>query len=79
MRDAQETVLALLSQIAPDVDLGSVDPNKDLRREIDLDSLDFQTLVEKVAQATGVQIPEIDYSQVRSLRGMSDYISARSG
>ena len=74
--DTRLEVLALLAQIAPDVDLTGLDPERDLRREIDLDSLDFQTLVERVAETTGVQIPETDYPQVRSLRGLSEYITA---
>lgn len=73
----REAVLALLREIAPDADLTSVDADRDLRREIDLDSLDFQTLIERVAETTGVEIPETDYPQVRSLRGLSEYLAAR--
>jgi acyl carrier protein len=71
------TLMELIGQIAPDVDVTSVDPEADLRRAADLDSLDFQSLVELVARDTGVEIPESDYPQVRSLRGLTDYVSAR--
>ena len=74
----REAVLALLREIAPDADLGSVDHDRDLRRAIDLDSLDFQTLIERVAETTGVEIPETDYPHVRSLRGMTEYVDART-
>lgn len=74
---AREAVEALVREIAPDADLTGVDPDRDLRRAIDLDSLDFQTLVERVAETTGIEIPETDYPQVRSLRGMSEYLAAR--
>lgn len=77
--DMEQAVLAMIQQIAPDADLGAIDPDRDLRRAADLDSLDFQTLVERVAETTGVEIPETDYPQVRSLRGMSDYITAHAG
>jgi acyl carrier protein len=33
--------------------------------------------VELVARDTGIEIPESDYPQVRSLRGLTDYVSAR--
>ena len=69
------TVLALIEQIAPDVDAASLDPDVDLRRAADLDSLDFQSLVELVAKDTGVEIPEADYPAVRSLRGLTDYVT----
>ncbi len=74
--ESRSVVAGLVEQIAPDVDLTSIDPERDMRREVDLDSLDFQTLVEQVAEATGVEIPETDYPQVRSLTGMSEYIAA---
>lgn len=75
--DARGLVLELLQQVAPDADLVAIDPDRDLRRAIDLDSLDFQTLVERVAERTGVEIPEVDYPQVRSLRGISEYLAVR--
>ena len=75
--DSRSVVLGLLRQIAPEADLDAIDPDRDLRREIDLDSLDFQTLIEQVAVSTGVEIPETDYPQVRSLSGLSGYVAAR--
>jgi acyl carrier protein len=75
--DRRESVLALIRQIAPDADVEGMDPERDLRREADLDSLDFQTLVERVAETMGVEIPEVDYPQVRTLRGMSEYLDVR--
>lgn len=71
------TLLGLIEQIAPDVDASTLDPEVDLRRAADLDSLDFQSLVELVAQDMGVEIPEADYPSVRSLRGLTDYVTAR--
>lgn len=68
----------LISQVAPDVDVDSLDPAVDLRRAADLDSLDFQSLVELVAGDLGVEIPEMDYPQVRSLQGMSEYVAAHT-
>ena len=75
--DVPVTLRGLIEQIAPDVDASSLDPDADLRRAADLDSLDFQSLVELVARDTGVEIPEADYPSVRSLRGLTDYVTAR--
>jgi acyl carrier protein len=78
--ESRTLVLALILDIAPEADADSLaaDADADLRRAADLDSLDFQTLVEGVAAATHVDIPEIDYPQVRSLRGLSEYVAAHS-
>ena len=75
--DVPAAVAGLIRQIAPEVDVTTLDPNADLRRAADLDSLDFQTLVELVADETGVEIPEADYAQVRSLVGLIEYITLR--
>lgn len=77
--ESRMAVLALIAEIAPDADVTRIDPEVDLRRAADLDSLDFQTLIERIAETMGVEIPEADYPQVRSLRGMSDYVQARNG
>lgn len=76
--DLPDTVLRLIEEIAPDVDARALDPDADVRREADLDSLDFQTLIELVARDTGVVIPEADYRDVRSINGLVAYLSRTS-
>lgn len=75
---ARSAVITQLSRIAPEADVSLVDPNADLRREIDLDSLDFLGLAEGLAASTGVNIPESDYDHVSSLNALVEYIAARS-
>lgn len=78
VEESRSLVAGLIGQIAPDVDVESVNPDADLRREADLDSLDFQSLVELIAKQAHVDIPEVDYPQVRSLRGLSEYVAAHT-
>ncbi len=75
---ARETVLELIGEIAPEVDMGSVPDDEDLRDAVDLDSLDFLTLVERVHEVTGVDVPENDYDQVRTLNGWAAYLAAHA-
>ncbi|MFC6238052.1 acyl carrier protein [Longivirga aurantiaca] len=77
--DARAAVLDLIAEIAPEIDIEAVPDDEDLRDAVDLDSLDFLTLVERVHETTGVDVPENDYDQVRTLRGWSDYLVARAG
>jgi len=76
--EARTAVLTALSRIAPEADLEALDPGADLRTEIDLDSMDFLGLVESLAETTGVDIPEADYHDVRSLDGLVVYVAARA-
>jgi acyl carrier protein len=76
--EARAAVLASLGQIAPEADLDLMDPGADMRQEIDLDSMDFLSLVEALSEHTGVSVPEEDYREVRSLDGMVAYLVAHA-
>jgi acyl carrier protein len=73
--EAMGVVTDALHHIAPEADLDDVDPAEDLRDEIDLDSLDFLNLIEGIKERTGVDVPEADYPQVRSLDGVVAYVA----
>ncbi|MBP1092677.1 acyl carrier protein [Bradyrhizobium diazoefficiens] len=47
-----------LNNIAPEVDLATVDPAADLREAIDIDSMDFLNFVTALHHRTGIDIPE---------------------
>ncbi len=75
--DVRKVVAEELNNIAPEVDLTTVDPNADLREAIDIDSMDFLNLVTALHQRTGVDIPEIDYPKFGTLSGMISYLDMR--
>ena len=75
---ARDTVVGLIGEIAPEADLASVPGDADLRDAVDLDSLDFLTLVERLHETTGVDVPEMDYDQVRTLDGLVGYLVRHS-
>ena len=56
-----KTVQEEINNIAPEVDLATVDPAADLREAFDIDSMDFLNLVTALHHRTGIEIPEIDY------------------
>ncbi len=76
--EAMEVIAAVLGRIAPEADLASADPNRDLQEQLDIDSMDLLNLVVGVHERTGIDIPERDYSQVATLRGLVDYLLERS-
>ena len=76
--EARALVVDLIGRIAPEADLDDADPTQDLRDEIDLDSLDFLGLVEGIKERSGVDVPEEDYPQVRSLDGVVAYLAAHA-
>ena len=68
-----------LGNIAPEVDLASVDPTADLREALDINSMDFLNFVTAIHHRLGVDIPEIDYPKLITLEGAVAYIAAHLG
>jgi acyl carrier protein len=79
-KDAAQRVIArVLSRIAPEADLATLDPSADLRENLDLDSMDFLNFVVGLHKETGVEVPERDYPALATLAGCIDYLMARAG
>ena len=72
--EARALVEQLVHRIAPEVDLGSADPEAPLQDALDLDSMDFLNLVTAVHDQTGIDIPERDYPRLGSLNGFVRYL-----
>lgn len=78
-RDEIETaVLEELGNIAPDIDVSSVDRGGDLREEFDIDSMDFLNLVIALHERLSVEIPEVDYPRLASIDGAVAYLSNKA-
>ncbi len=73
----KETVLRVLNEIAPEVDGASIDPAKDLRDQIDIDSVDFLNFVIGLHKELSVDIPDADVAKLATLNGCVTYLSAK--
>lgn len=76
-QDIRATVLQVLGQIAPEVDLASVEPNVNLRDQLDLDSMDFLNFLIALDKELKVEIPERDYGKLATLDACVNYLAAR--
>lgn len=74
--EARAIVLRCLAEIAPDADLDSLAPDADMRRTLDLDSMDVFDLVAAIAEESGVEIPDRDIAQLVSVDAAADYVAA---
>lgn len=77
-QQARAHVEAVLARIAPEAELDDVPGDVGFREELDLDSMDFLSLVEGLKEATGVDVPESDYDKVETLDGLLGYLSDRA-
>lgn len=76
--EIRRAVLSALAEIAPEADLVRLAPDAELRETLDLDSMDFLGFVEKLAAATGVEVPDADARRLTTLAGAVEYLAARS-
>jgi len=67
-----------LGNIAPEADPAAVDPDADLREELDIDSMDFLNLIIALHKRLKVEIPEADYAKLATVNGALGYL-ARAG
>jgi acyl carrier protein len=65
-----------LNNIAPDVDMASLDASADLREAMDIDSMDFLNFITAVHHRLGIDIPELDYPKLITLDGAVAYVAA---
>lgn len=70
-------LLALLTEIAPDVDSASVDPARNFRDQFDFDSMDTLHFATAVSEAFKIEIAESDYQRLSSLRSAEAFVQER--
>jgi acyl carrier protein len=73
-KETRDNILEILHRIAPEADLDGLDVNENIREALDIDSFDFLNVVIALHERFGVNIPESDYSQVATLKGMMEYL-----
>lgn len=79
MNDAEirQVVLTALQSIAPEVEEGELRPDRPLRQQVDLDSMDWLTFLVRLHQKLQVEIPEADYARLVTLDDVVAYLAAR--
>ena len=72
--EVKEAVKDIITAIAPDEDMSSLNDTDLLRDQIELDSMDFLDIVMELRKRYGVQVPEEDYDELGSLDSCANYL-----
>ena len=75
--EIRKAIFEILHRTAPEADLNSLSPDQNLREALDIDSFDFLNVLVAVNEKFHVNIPESDYRQVLTLKGMVEYLAVR--
>ena len=73
----RQIVRKALSNVAPEVDLDTIDPAKNMRDQIDIDSVDFLNFVIGLHKELGIEIPDADVPKLGTLNGCVAYLQSR--
>ena len=70
-------VIGVLKSIAPELEEAELRPDRPLRDQIDLDSMDWLNVIVALHERLNVEIPESDYAKLTTLDAVVAYIGAR--
>lgn len=70
-------VIATLKAIAPEVEEGDLRPDRPLRNQVDLDSMDWLNFLIGLHEKLKVDIPEADYAKLVTLGDVLDYLKRK--
>ena len=75
--EIRQIVREALSNVAPEVDLNAIEPAKNLRDQMDIDSVDFLNFVIGLHKELGIEIPDADLPKLATLNGCVAYLQSR--
>jgi len=76
-RDAiKKLILEIIADIDEDAEFDDLDPDKPLRDQLDLDSMDFLDIVMELRKRYQLPIPEENYPKLVTLNSCADYLES---
>ncbi len=73
---ARQVIIEALAEVAPEVDPTGIAADVDFTEQLDLDSMDYLNWLIEIHHATGIEIPERDYSQLMTMTDATGYLVA---
>lgn len=77
VQQIRDGVIAAIREVAPEVEAAQLQTARALRRQVDLDSMDWLNVIIGWSRRFGVDIPEADYDRLSSVDAVVDYLVQR--
>ncbi|QPJ64784.1 MAG: acyl carrier protein [Candidatus Nitrohelix vancouverensis] len=77
--EVRQAIMDILSEIAPDEDINSINDDGKLRDQIDLDSMDFLDIVMELRKRFNIEVPEKDYEFLATMSSCVNYLQPLLG
>ena len=75
--EIKDVILEIIEDIDEEADFDSLDPDKPLRDQLDLDSMDFLDIVMELRKRYKLQIPEEEYPELATLNSCVNYLEPK--
>ena len=75
--EIKDLILEIIEDIDEDAEFEGLDPDKPLRDQLDLDSMDFLDIVMELRKRYGLQIPEEEYPELANLTSCVNYLEPK--
>jgi acyl carrier protein len=73
--EIKDAVVDALSEVAPEADPATLEPDVSVRDQLDIDSMDSLNWVIGIHERLGVDIPESEWGRLQTLDQVVDYIA----
>jgi acyl carrier protein len=75
--EIKDVILEIIEDIDDEADFDNLDPDKPLRDQLDLDSMDFLDIVMELRKRYKLQIPEEEYPELSTLNSCVNYLEPK--
>ncbi|MFZ5797057.1 MAG: acyl carrier protein [Desulfobulbaceae bacterium] len=75
--EIKDVILEIIADIDEEADFDRLDPDKPLRDQLDLDSMDFLDIVMELRKRYKLQIPEEEYPELSTLNSCVNYLEPK--
>jgi acyl carrier protein/GNAT superfamily N-acetyltransferase len=77
IEEIRKAVQATIESVAPGTDVQRIRPDRPLRQQIELDSMDWINVIVDLHERLSIDIPESDHGQLATLDSMVAYLASR--
>jgi acyl carrier protein len=74
----RKKVLEVLGSVVPELEPGTLRPDRPIREELDVDSMDLLNFVIGLSKAFNVDIPEADYRRIATVDQLVSYLIGKA-
>ncbi len=72
--EVRKIVIDIIQEIAPDEDYSNINDKEPLRDQLGLDSMDFLDIVMELRKQYKIEVPEVDYSELATMKSTVEYL-----